>query len=476
MRKYLLSFILLLWVSYGYSAALSPEEPLQMNGFNIPIKVSPSILLAVLETSRNQTELSDPLEFEARSFHIGSILGSPHVPSFSLEDEDSVHQALYSLIRLRQYYMGMPELISGFCLDYNGGRDHLHSNPEYLKRLQLLSVVDILTLRAFREEDCEEVWRTGVQTNSYTPDTLKILTEDLLELEPSLQFTEAKVAELLTAHLKFFEDAFHIYEIFAPRFLLRDLYSNLLVCGDSGVRGWTVEGLDAFHNWPDGHGLSQAEALNFMNLNFALRLDSVLDRGRILGERLVVDYNFTPVFLKDNIRPLRFRISKILDSSVKEFTRKFVYEEGPATSTIESRLLELDRRDSNLRRAVDDSNPQRRFGVFKELAGLRSLLGQRIYAFALLQGRDTPEDLPQARRHFKMMADRGESAQSKYPLMLREGAGGTRNIPESRRYFRLAADYGDKIAQFYYAGMWNDGESGLQSPEHARRYCTLGEC
>ncbi len=461
MRDLLLKCIFFCSLVFNSIGAISLED--------LPIRISPHLALGCFETLRDQTEFTDPSEFELSTLNrVGTVLGNPHALSFSLEDEESIHQTLFSFIRTRHYYSGKPGLVSEFFWD----QKYLETNPQYLKHMQLLAMVDILVLKSLWNMDFEKIWGTCTNAKSYSPEILKVLTEDLLELEPTLNFKKETISSLLESHPSFFEDAFHIYTLFAPKLFLGDFYEELLTCSGT-FRGWEVEGLDGLALWPSvGSGNYRQEVLNLMGKNSHLQLNSITSRGAICDETLLIEYEFFPFFIKTpfQLPPLKFRFKRALLGPVGNFAQKFSHQQN-YLSTKKSSLLIKNTLSSKICGSLSETDLRLKKKILEELLYLKD--PEMCYNYALMfYGEEAEmENLKKARYYFKFAADRGiKSAQIHYAKMLQFGKGGPENKSLGRRYFKLEADRGDMMAQFSYAACLGSGGGGPQNLPASRPY------
>jgi hypothetical protein len=332
---------------------------------------------------------------------------------------------LFSLLRTRHHFFGMPRMVSEF-----GATDSA----------KILVLVDALAVHAWHREEVEDLWRIGTEESCYDSKILEAIQEDF-EGESGLPLSR----EFLKTNKLLLDKAFSIYEIFAPKMNFRQAVESFT---QDVYRGWTIEKGSGALAQLQGEFLSRVKRDESMPIN-SLTSHGVKDR-----EMLRVNYYFVP-WMTEKEDTFAFSFVKDL-GKIKDPIQVFLYPSLPpkAQERLENEFAVL-RSASYLDSQQDELDCYR--------AEIRKGTGNlMIYYTAglLLKSMGRSEE---AYPYFKFAADRGlPHAQDHCGLHLQET-----NPTLARLYFKAGAGTDFSYANFHYGDCLKDGIGGKKDREKA---------
>ena len=400
-------FSFCLFINFSAKSALETEESQQ----------SLSKTLKSLEHERNLAKTYP--EFERLSRTIAPLLPQ------ALEGNMSLHQALFSLLRTRHYFFGMPRLVPTFCGDHN----------------EALELVDKFATHAWHDADFQEMWKEGISESCYDSKILEAIAPDFKD-ECGGDLTK----EILKSHKPLLDLAFSIYEVFAPKLTIAKLW-DFYATSEGLLRGWTIEGLDP--SWiPTGEDrqIVYEKIAKHPLLPLSSKTSWAVPDENILR----VTYYFSPWMIQDDI-PLIFSLTKPLKSiheSVQELLSK-----APD--------LDLEKEGQILKKAHGKSSDTKQ--KFFETALKEGIESMTIrHELGLLFKKNG--NLEQAKEHFRVSANLGcASAQDHYGLLIKE-----EHPKEAALYFKAAAQGESPYGLFRWSKILMHGEGGEIKRDYSR--------
>ncbi len=334
---------------------------------------------------------------------------------------------LFSLLRTRHHFFGMPRMVSEFC----GTTD------------SVLVLVDALAVHAWHREEVEDLWRIGTEESCYDSKILEAIQEDF-EGESGLLLSR----EFLKTNKLLLDKAFSIYEIFAPKMNFRQAVESLT---QDVYREWTIEkGTGALAQL-------QGEFLSRVQKDWSMPINSLTSHGVRDGEMLRVNYYFVP-WMTEKKDIFVFALAKDSSRIKKQIPQiqDFLYQFLPpkAQERLENEFTVL-RRASYLDSQQDELERYR--------AEIRKGTGNLMiyYTAGLLLKRMGKSG--EAYSYFKFSADQGlPHAQDHCGLHLQET-----NPALARLYFKAGAGTDFSYANFHYGDCLKDGIGGKKDPKKA---------
>jgi tetratricopeptide (TPR) repeat protein len=370
-----------------------------------------------LEAQRTRVEFTDSKEFDCLTRESAKLL------SQTLEKNQEL--TLFSLMRTRHYFFGMPNMVSELCGPGNTA----------------LGLVDAVVTSAFLDPEFEEFWRIGTEESCYDSKILEAIKKD---------FKDEFGGELTRGDLKkkkpLLDSAFQVYSIFAPRLSLGSIWEVLF--NIEFFRGWEITGfLSANMGWiTDGE--CRQEIFKRVGQDSCLPFKTTTSHGISDDSFVEVRYYFDPWVLEESA-PFQISFRKKADS-IPGSLKRFLYSPADAEKALRKAHSEVD----ILRRAcLEESLPQK----------------QRLYERAIEAGLQEPSlcyelglslektDKSRATSLFKSAADRGDPFSfTHYGLSLKEEG----NLEEAKSYLKKGSELGSPHA-FYHLARLVDKERAL---------------
>jgi hypothetical protein len=394
-----------------------------------------------LEVKRTQVEFTDSLEFERLTRDSAKLLPETLGANIDL--------TLFSLIRTRKYFFGMPGMVPKLCGPGN----------------KTLGLVDAVVTSAFLDPEFEEYWRLGAEKCAKEECAKEECAEkkyyDSKVLERTKESFEDEFGELTREKLEenkpLLDRAFQVYSIFAPRLTLGTIWGDLCVDGSEIFRGWKVKGLGAISVWIKDKEGGQETFLRIREDSY-LPFKSATSFGIVRESSVEVTYSFDPWVLGEPA-PLQLTFRK-KEEPILGFLNKFLYSPKDNEKALEKAHSEVD----VLRRAYRERSLSKKQRIYEDAieAGLQE--PSLFYELALLL---QTRDKGRAESFFKSAADRGHPfAFTHYGLSLKEEG----RLEEARDYLAKGSSLGSPHAKFHLAFMLEGGEGGERNSEKALRY------
>ncbi len=240
-------------------------------------------------------------QFEELSKKIMPLLPVALEKSLKENNVQAQEQVLFSAMRTRHYFFGMPRMIGELCPG-----DHSSS-------FQALVLVDGMTTQALQDADFQDLWQQNLSKKTYEPKIFRKLQENFL-IECATPLSEG----FLASHKRLLDLAFTVYEVFSPKVTFEQAYGNIVVTPI--FRGWTLREGRLCVQGEEGFFTKMQERPYYL-------IPSHTSQGVLRGETVAVEYLFEYWEKKDV--QIHFSLEKDL-STIGDSLRRFLLTEEEA--------------------------------------------------------------------------------------------------------------------------------------------------